>query len=192
VNRGDRRTGGSGTLNSEMPIGVSGQQDQTPTWCGSISSAVLESPQFCNSWRRARFLRTVVERSLEGRAEDLKESVVGVMVFDRPPDYDPKIDSIVRVQARQLRGKLREYYAGAGSGERIRIELPKGSYAPVIRTLGQTESARLVAIDSAPLRPAAHLRFYPSRALVRIPTMNTSATHHRRDSHRTARVRGCG
>jgi TolB-like protein len=165
VNRGEsgvnRPTGGSGTLNAEMPIGVSGQQDQTPDVVREHLERVLESPQFCNSWRRARFLRAVVERSLEGRAEDLKESVVGVMVFDRPPDYDPKIDSIVRVQARQLRGKLREYYAGAGSGERIRIELPKGSYAPVIRTLGQTETSRLVAIDSAPARPAAHLAVLP-------------------------------
>ena len=148
-----------------MPVGVSGQQDQTPDLVRAHLERVLDSPQFHNSWRRARFLRAVVERSLEGRAEDLKESVVGVMVFDRPPDYDPKIDSIVRVQARQLRGKLREYYAGPGSGERIRIELPKGSYAPVIRTMGQAETTRLVAIDSVTPRPAAHLAVLPFESL---------------------------
>jgi adenylate cyclase len=150
---------------SRMPVGVSGQQDQTPDLVRAHLERVLDSPQFHNSWRRARFLRAVVERSLEGRAEDLKESVVGVMVFDRPPDYDPKIDSIVRVQARQLRGKLREYYAGPGSGERIRIELPKGSYAPVIRTMGQAETTRLVAIDSVTPRAAAHLAVLPFESL---------------------------
>jgi TolB-like protein/Tfp pilus assembly protein PilF len=148
-----------------MPVAVSGQQDQTPDVVREHLDRVLDSPQFRNSWRRARFLRAVVERSLEGKAEYLKESVVGVMVFDRPPDYDPKIDSIVRVQARQLRDKLREYYAGPGSAERIRIELPKGSYAPVIRTLGQVESTRVVAIDSATPRPAAHLAVIPFESL---------------------------
>jgi TolB-like protein len=148
-----------------MPVVVSGHQDQTPDLVREHLQRILDSPQFRNSWRRARFLSTVVERSLEGRAQDLKESVVGVMVFDRPPDYDPKIDSIVRVQARQLRGKLREYYAGPGKGERIRIELPSGSYAPVIRTLAQVESARLVAIDTAAPRPAAHLAVLPFESL---------------------------
>ena len=148
-----------------MPVGASGQQDQTPDVVRQHLERVLDSPQFRDSWRRARFLRTVVERSLEGKAHDLKESLVGVMVFDRPPDYDPKIDSIVRVQARQLRGKLREYYAGPGSAERIRIELPKGSYAPVIRTMGLAETTRVVAIDSATPRLAAHLAVLPFESL---------------------------
>ncbi len=77
-----------------------------------------------------RFLSFVVERTLAGQAADLKEYTIGVEVFDRPADYDPRIDSIVRVEARRLRRKLREYYAGPGAKNSIVISLPEGSYVP--------------------------------------------------------------
>jgi TolB-like protein len=110
---------------------------------------LLESPAFRNSARLSRFLRVVVERTLEGGADNnLKESVVGVLVFDRPPDYDPKIDSIVRVQARQLRAKLQEYYSTTGMRDAVRFELPKGSYAPVIRRAVVTDGPRLVPMEA--------------------------------------------
>ena len=117
---------------------------------------ILDSPQFRNSTRLARFLRVVVELTAEGKAEELKESVIGALVFDRPPDYDPKIDSIVRVQARQLRAKLQEYYSGAGSSDPVRIEIPKGSYAPVIRTTVAAEPERVVPIDRPDAPAVAH------------------------------------
>jgi tetratricopeptide (TPR) repeat protein len=78
----------------------------------------------------ALFLRFVVAERLSGRAVSPKEHEIGVRVFGRKPDYDPRIDPIVRVQARQLRFKLREYYAGSGSAEQVRVDLPKGSYLP--------------------------------------------------------------
>ena len=110
---------------------------------------LLESPTFRNSARLSRFLRVVVERTLEGGADNnLKESVVGVLVFDRPPDYDPKIDSIVRVQARQLRAKLQEYYSTTGMRDTVRFEMPKGSYAPVIRRAVVTDGPRLVPMET--------------------------------------------
>jgi serine/threonine-protein kinase len=58
---------------------------------------------------------------------------VGVEVFDRGPAYDPRIDPIVRVEARRLRAKLKAYYASAGRDDQLRIEFPKGSYSPVFR-----------------------------------------------------------
>jgi TolB-like protein/lipoprotein NlpI len=79
-----------------------------------------------------RFLTFAVEKALAGEAEDLKEYTVGVEVFDRTPDFDPRADSIVRVEARRLRSKLRKHYEVADSaGPGFRIELPEGSYAPI-------------------------------------------------------------
>ena len=57
--------------------------------------------------------------------------MLGVEVFQRSADFDPRTDPIVRVEARRLRGRLGEYYSGAGAGDSIRIDLPKGGYVPV-------------------------------------------------------------
>jgi TolB-like protein len=92
----------------------------------------LASPNFARSERLSRFLRFVVERHLEGRDDELKESVIALEVFgDR--DYDPKQDSIVRTEAGRLRARLAEYYQGPGIGEPVIFELPKGGYVPVFR-----------------------------------------------------------
>ena len=87
--------------------------------------------------------------------------MIGVLVFDRAPGYDPKIDSIVRVQARQLRAKLDEYYAGPGRADEIRFQIPKGSYAPVIRTVAPRETLSIVPVDRGRPEPAAHLSVLP-------------------------------
>src|SRR6266516_3229022 len=78
-----------------------------------------------------RLLRLADERTLNGRPELLKEYNLGLEVFQRPPDYDPKIDPIVRVQARRLRSKLDEYYASEGAYASLVIQIPKGAYVPV-------------------------------------------------------------
>src|SRR5260370_36531128 len=96
---------------------------------------VLESPGFARNERLSRFLRFVVERHLEGRDHELKESVIAVEVFGRKPDYNPKRDPVVRTEAGRLRARLSEYYIGAGKGDEVVIELPKGGYIPVVRQL---------------------------------------------------------
>src|SRR6266851_3502923 len=92
---------------------------------------IIASPQFARSERLIRFLRFVCEQALEGAADELKETVVGAAVFDRPPDYDPKVDSIVRKEANRLRARLEIFYRATAREHQIRIELPKGGYAPV-------------------------------------------------------------
>ncbi len=59
----------------------------------------------------------------------VKEYQIATEVFGRPPDFDPHLDSTIRVQAGRLRSKLAEYYAGQGAQDPILVELPKGSYA---------------------------------------------------------------
>jgi TolB-like protein len=94
---------------------------------------VLASPGFARNERLSRFLRLVVERHLEGRDAELKESLLAIEVFGRPPDYDPKQDPIVRTEASRLRARLSEYYLGEGKSDALVIELPKGGYVPALR-----------------------------------------------------------
>ncbi len=100
---------------------------------------VLASKGFSRNERLSRFLRLVVERHLDGRSDDLKESVIGIEVFGRVPGFDPKQDSTVRSEAARLRGRLAEYYAGEGSADAVIIEIPKGGYTPAFRPSGARE-----------------------------------------------------
>ena len=95
---------------------------------------VVGSAGFADAGRLAPFLRFVVERTLAG--EPVKEAVIGVEVFRRPPDYDPRVDPIVRVEARRLRSRLAEYYEGPGAADPVVIQLPKGAYVPVFVAQG--------------------------------------------------------
>jgi TolB-like protein len=101
---------------------------------------VLSSSGFARNERLSRFLRFLVEQHLEGKDEELKESVIGVEIFGRAPDYNPKRDAIVRTEASRLRARLTEYYADAGKKDELVIELPKGGYVPVIRTSERARS----------------------------------------------------
>jgi eukaryotic-like serine/threonine-protein kinase len=92
---------------------------------------VLASPAFASPERLRRFLRYLVERALAGQAGELKEYAIGLDVFDRDASYDPRVDSTVRVHAGKLRDRLREYYLSAGKESPVRIDIPKGTYAPV-------------------------------------------------------------
>lgn len=92
---------------------------------------VLQSSLFFQSKRLSRFLRFVVERSLEGHAEELKERTIAAQVFDRVLAYDSASDPIVRVAAGDLRKRLAQYYVQEAHTAELRIELPQGSYRPL-------------------------------------------------------------
>lgn len=93
---------------------------------------VLGHRLFVQSARQQSLLRFIVEAALTGRAHQLKGYTLGVEVFGRGPDFDPMVDSIVRVEVARLRSKLVEYYAGDGRADEVVFELPKGAYAPWI------------------------------------------------------------
>jgi len=93
-------------------------------------SRVTESSQFRNAPRLSRFLTYVVKESLAGRAGHLKGYTIGLEVFDKPDDFDPQTDTIVRVQARSLRQKLDQYYSQEGRDDPVHITIAKGSYEP--------------------------------------------------------------
>src|SRR6516164_9343684 len=113
---------------------------------------ILVSPIFASSPRMSRFLKFVVEQTLEGR--QIKEYIIAVEVFDKPDLYDPKTDSTVRTEAGKLRTRLHKYYQADGQADPLLISIPKGTYVPVfedrpsgIETTDAGESQAVPATD---------------------------------------------
>ena len=97
---------------------------------------VVNSPGFVSSVRLCRFLTHIVNRTIDGNIDSLKEFSIAMEVFDRTSEYDPNIDAIVRVEARRLRAKLKGYYEeGQGAVDPVLIGLRPGSYVPIFRWL---------------------------------------------------------
>jgi TolB-like protein len=106
----------------------------------SALEALIDSGVLGEGSRLRPLLRYLVVEELEGRGERLKGYAIGTDVFGRGADFDPNADSIVRVEVHRLRQSLDHYYATHGAGDRIRFEIPKGSYRPAIR-IGDAASA---------------------------------------------------
>jgi Tol biopolymer transport system component len=106
---------------------------------------ILASPVFVNSPRMSRFLKFVVEETLAGNSERIKEYVIALEVFDKRQDYDPHADSSVRTEAIKLRTRLDRYYETEGRGDAVWISIPKGSYVPVFN--GHSGDASIAAVN---------------------------------------------
>lgn len=118
---------------------------------------ILESQTFKGSRRCQEFLRYIVEKSLSGEFDDLKERILGVEIFGRPVTYDTSADAIVRVTANEVRKRLLRYYELEGPGSEFRISLSSGSYLPEfsqanleLPPVSDTSTAEAIA----PVRPA--------------------------------------
>lgn len=134
-----------------MAIPVVGQVDPDAIRCQL--ARILAHPRFGQSLGLARFLRFTVEQTIEGRGDGLKETVLGVEVFGRGPDFDSRLDPIVRVQAAKLRARLKEYYAEDGAKDPLIIDLPKGGYSPVFRWRAdrpETSAERVASSSPSP------------------------------------------
>ncbi|HYP13246.1 MAG TPA: hypothetical protein VEQ63_04925, partial [Bryobacteraceae bacterium] len=136
-------------------------------------SRILESHALAASDRMARFLRFVVEHSLAGRSGELKEYLIGVEVFDRKQSYDPRVDPIVRVEARRLRAKLAEYYQKDGTADDILVELPKGSYVPRFTRRGDAATSVPSSLSGSGKTPEANAQAQP-RTIAVLPFGNVS------------------
>lgn len=136
---------------------------------------MLEHPLFRNSKRYPALLRYLVEQTLEGNDEALKERLLGVSVFHRLPDYDTNQDTVVRLAAGEVRKRIAQYYHQTGPPAEVEIDLLPGSYVPVFRkveapavehpviarepapleTVTEQSTARLTTDSSAPRAPAS-------------------------------------
>lgn len=94
---------------------------------------VLAWSAFQNSRRYPRFLKFIVNKTLDGDIDDIKERVIGVAVFDRPLNYEPATDPVVRLVAGEIRKRLAQYYVQPEHEHELRIEIPPGSYVPLFR-----------------------------------------------------------
>lgn len=91
---------------------------------------VLASDAFSAAPQLSAFLSFVVERTIEGRSAELKGYTIAVEALGRPPEFDPQVDPIVRVEAGRLRRALTQYYAGEGQADPVRLSIPVGGYVP--------------------------------------------------------------
>ncbi|MDX2149117.1 MAG: hypothetical protein SFV54_00150 [Bryobacteraceae bacterium] len=89
---------------------------------------ILESPAFRNSHQSQRLLRHLVERSLEGRFEELRERTLAVELFGRETGFDANSDPIVRVRANDVRKRLHRYYDSLPAAPDLKFQLPPGAY----------------------------------------------------------------
>jgi hypothetical protein len=140
--------------------------------------AILASPEFKASRRCQDFLKFVVERTIAGVSEGLKERTIGIEVFGRPPSYDTSADGIVRLNASEVRKRLAIYYADPAQHPELRISLPVGSYVPQFSriekapgngTLAHASDASLpgpVLVNGIALPPETLHNLKPRRRLV--------------------------
>ncbi len=151
-----------------LPTQPSRSAESPPPPADAIRTALarlLASRVFSRSQRLCRFLRFAVERALSGGADELKETLIAIQVFDRSPDFDPGADPIVRVEARRLRAKLEQYYHTEGREAEVEIELPVGAYVPRFRW------RRAVPAAPSPHEPPTG----GEQSLVVLPLMNLSS-----------------
>ncbi len=113
---------------------------------------ILQSRHFRNCRRGKRFLEYIVEQTLRGNTDLLKERLLGIVLFDRAADYATGEDSVVRVEANDVRRRLEAYRADSASQSLIVIELPVGSYVPVFR---ETQPKDAGVVKAAKLSSAA-------------------------------------
>lgn len=134
---------------------------------------LLKTDYFANSKRYPALLLYVVEKTLEGRSEDLKERVLGIEVFQREPDYDTNSDTIVRVTAGEVRKRLAVIYHESEFEHAVQITLPAGSYVPefYLAALSDTpappsETDLVLSRDNLPLESEDFSPVQPSTSFV--------------------------
>jgi len=108
----------------------------------ALLDKVLSSPVFISSRKHQKFLRYLVQKTLDGDGYRLKGYSIGVEAFGLPSQFDPNHDSIVRVEAKRLRAKLSKYYQNCGADDEVHFHLRKGCYQIVFQRLSRLATGR--------------------------------------------------
>jgi hypothetical protein len=126
---------------------------------------ILQSRALHSSESLRNLLRYLANHSLVHPGVAPKEYQIATEVFGRNEDFDPHVDSMVRVQAGRLRAKLAEYYSSEGVGDLIVVEVPKGTYALTFSDRPAVIPSPVLPKDSAfsnhepAQQPRSHLPF---------------------------------
>jgi hypothetical protein len=152
---------------------------------------LLVHPLFSQSKRYPALLRFVVEQTLAGNADQVKERSIGMDVFSRTPGYDANADPVVRVTAGEIRKRLAQYYYDPAHGDEIRVELPTGSYVPVFQRFQESVNepvkppvalpAPVLAVEPIQIPPAVPqpIPLHAASGASTIPHLPAaSASHH--------------
>lgn len=140
---------------SSSPVESHGNSGTDPVPVAAVReqlARIVNNATFVSSARLCRFLTHIVNRTIDGELDKIKEFSIAMEVFDRTSDYDPNIDAIVRVEARRLRAKLKAYYEqGPGTVDPVLIALRPGSYVPIFRRLDSSPPSRPQEIGAIPM-----------------------------------------
>jgi hypothetical protein len=118
---------------------------------------MLASPYFSHSKRFPNFLRFVVNHTLNGTVDNIKERTLGIEIFGRDASYDTASDPIVRVTAAEIRKRTAQYYQDPEHREELRITLASGSYVPQFQwPASAAEPSSLVLAEPGTSQVAAH------------------------------------
>jgi hypothetical protein len=111
---------------------------------------LAHSPALHNSEALCKLLRYLAEQSLNNPGAAIKEYQIATEVFHRSSDFDPQLDSVIRVQAGRLRTKLASYYSSDGEDDKVIVELPKGNYAVHVRENPRTVAKAVEVVEAKP------------------------------------------
>jgi hypothetical protein len=140
----------------DVEIGKLAQSEHEVTALQHHLREIIEGPAFKSSHRSGQFLKYVVDQSIAGHFESLKERLIGVQLFGRSPSYDTGEDAIVRVTASEVRRRLLQHYGTSTAPTEYRVNLPSGSYVPLITRSNHPEVAPIEAVNGHSALQAPH------------------------------------
>jgi hypothetical protein len=143
------------------------QRDPQPDEVREQLARLLSNPFFSHSKRFPTFLRFVVEQTLAGDAENIKERTLGIEIFGRDAEYDTASDPIVRVTAAEIRKRVAQYYQDPAHEHELRITLPSGSYVPQFHRPKAGNDPAWKELDLAAAEEIAQASVAPHPALAR-------------------------
>lgn len=131
---------------------------------------IFLDPLFMNSEILRKFLLFIVDQTITGHADWLKEYTIGVNVLGKPSNFKPQDNGIVRIHAGRLRRALHHYYNTLGASDPVKIYIPKGRYIPVfIDDQNEIADRELNNIDESLAEAIANIQVKKQEAIAVIP-----------------------
>jgi len=164
-------------LNDDVSRAFHAELEDDPRW--QLAKRIASSRRFGKSRFLSEFILYVCEKHLLDRTGEITEQQIGEQVFRRPIGYSPAEDNIVRNYARLLRQRLEEYFAGEGTGELLRLAIPRGGYVPIFidsdSLIGEASPAVADGEPSAEVPPTTPVNKASVTDSPEIPVVSRSA-----------------